>query len=359
MAPASATTTPSTFLERQVDRLSAPRVVASILIIFVLSLAGVGLIGGIPVPRLAGRFWIGRLMHAALFGYLLLAHRFMCQFRDGAIDAFRSLVSWSDEKFDELLAQSSARNSPREWMALVAGAVFGLLLVRPWRARPMPQFQPATGSLQLPGQLARSGPSAWMTLYAILTALLAFGLLGWIIYRALADARLFSDLHRQPLDIDIFDPTPLEPVARMSLSISVALIGATTLPLILTQDPQSLLRPIPLIINVTLIVVAVIVFFLMMASTHRVMAEAKEEKMKLVRDTLSAMFSKLEARTAAGELHDMEALSDSITAWLTYKKQVEEAPEWPYTTDTLRNLLLSTLVPVLAWTAQIIVEYLT
>jgi hypothetical protein len=342
-----------------VDRLSAPRVVASILIVFVLSLAGLGLMGGIPVPRLAGRFWIGRLMHAALFGYLLLAHRFMCQFRDGAIDAFRSLVSWSDEKFDEMLAQSSARNSPREWMALVAGAVFGLLLMGPWRARPMPQLQPATGSLQLPGQLARSGPSGWMTLYAILTALLAFGLLGWIIYRALADARLFSDLHRQPLKIDIFDPTPLEPVARMSLSVSVALIGATTLPLILTQDPQSLLRPIPMIINVTLIVVAVIVFFLMMASTHRVMAEAKEQKLKLVRDTLSEMFQKLEARTAAGELHDMEALSDSITAWLTYKKQVEEAPEWPYTTDTLRNLLISTLVPVVAWTAQIIVEYLT
>ncbi|MFQ5592867.1 MAG: hypothetical protein ACE5HA_01830 [Anaerolineae bacterium] len=359
MAPASATTTQSTILERQVDRLSAPRVVASILIVFVLSLVAIGLMGGVPAPKLAGRFWIGRLMHAALFGYLLLAHRFMQQFRDGAIDAFRSLVTLSDEKFDELLAQSRLRSSPREWVALVAGAGGGLLLVRPWRAPRMSQLPQAPGALQAPALQATPNESTLMVLYAILTAVLAFGLMGWVIYRALAGARLFSDLHRQPLNIDIFDPTPLEPAARMSLSISVALIGATTLPLILTQDPQVLLRPIPMIINGTLVVVAVIVFFLMMASTHRVMAEAKEQKLKLVRDTLSGMFEKLEERTAAGELYDMEALSDSITAWLTYKKQVEEAAEWPYTTETLRNLLISTLVPVLAWTAQIIVEYLT
>lgn len=359
MAPTSTTATRPTFLERQVDRLAAPRVVASILFIFILSLIGVGLMGGIPLPRLAGRFWFGRLLNAALFAYLLLAYRFTRQFRDKAIDAFRSLVTLSDEKFDELLAQSRARSTRREWMGVVAGAVFGLLLMRPWRTPPMPHFQQAPDSVRAPVLLARSSPSTWIMSYAILTNVLAFALLGWIIYRALADARLFSNLHRQPLNIDIFDPTPLEPVARMSLSMSMALIGATTLPLILTQDPRSLLRPMPMIINGTLIAVAIIVFFVMMADTHRVMAEAKEQKLKLVRDTLSEMFEKLETRTAAGEFQGMEALSDSITAWLTYKKQVEEAPEWPYTTDTLRNLLVSTLVPVLAWAAQIIVEYIT
>lgn len=55
----------------------------------------------------------------------------------------------------------------------------------------------------------------------------------------------------------------------------------------------------------------------------------------------------------------MEAFSDAITAWLAYQKVIENAAEWPYTTDMLRNLVASTLLPVAAWVAQMIVELIT
>ena len=54
----------------------------------------------------------------------------------------------------------------------------------------------------------------------------------------------------------------------------------------------------------------------------------------------------------------MDALSDSITAWLACEKRLEDAPAWPYAGDTVRNPLVSTLLSVGTWGAQILVEFL-
>ncbi len=193
-------------------------------------------------------------------------------------------------------------------------------------------------------------------LYAVLAIAVLYGVGSLGIYGALTNTRLISELQRQPLNINIFDPTPLEPVARLSLGISLTLIGGITLALLLFPDPKFLLRPEGILVNGTLIVVAVLVFFLTMGNTHRVMADAKERELKLVRHNLSTMYQELKERTARGELEGMESFSDAITAWLAYQKVIEDAPEWPYTTDLLRNLVVSTFVPILAWAAQILVE---
>ena len=51
----------------------------------------------------------------------------------------------------------------------------------------------------------------------------------------------------------------------------------------------------------------------------------------------------------------MEALLDSFTAWVTYENRVEEVPEWPYTADIGRNLVLSTLLPLAVWLVREVV----
>jgi len=78
-----------------------------------------------------------------------------------------------------------------------------------------------------------------------------------------------------------------------------------------------------------------------------------------VRRSLSLTFEELQERAAQDQLQEMETLSDSITAWLACERRLEQAPEWPYTTDTARNLIVSTLLPVAAWGAQIIVKLIT
>jgi hypothetical protein len=38
-----------------------------------------------------------------------------------------------------------------------------------------------------------------------------------------------------------------------------------------------------------------------------------------------------------------------LSLWRAYEQQVEKLPEWPYTAEIRRNLLLSLLVPLAAY----------
>ena len=59
-----------------------------------------------------------------------------------------------------------------------------------------------------------------------------FGTLGWIVYRAIASTRLSRWLSRQPLDVDIFDITPFEPIGRHSLQLAMVFVGGIILSLV-------------------------------------------------------------------------------------------------------------------------------
>ena len=315
-----------------------PRAIVALGLVLILLLVGAAYLDGI-LRHPSGGFDLWDLEEPTTIVCILLAYRLLEGLGNGAIEAFRPLLAIDDDDFDQLLTGASPLDRRREWLAMGIGVAAGLLLNRPW----------TWGGAHL----------FWFKLWGMLAPILAFGLLGGFIYRSLAYTRLLTELHRQPLDIDILDPTPLEPLARFSLGISLGFIGGTTLRLLFNPDPQELLRIQSLIIYGALILVSVLVFFLGMMSSHRVMAEAKERELKLVRHNLAAMYQGWKEQTAEGRPQDMETLSYAITAGLGYEKRIAEAPEWPYTTGTLRNLIVSTLLPVVAWAAQVIVEFIT
>jgi hypothetical protein len=330
---------PSTFLEKLVDRLSQPHAIFALGLTTILLLVCAAYLDGVLAQLFDAGFWRLNFLGPPITVYLLLVSRFLSRIGNQAVDAFRPVVALDHDEFERLRATAASPKPRREWLAVSLGGLIGFMR-------------------------RRAGPGLlegfrWTTLYVVLTGMLEWGLLGWVVYRTLVNIRLFSKLHRQPLNIDIFDPTPFEPVARMSLGMSLAILGINTLLLLLTPDRTILVSIMGIILHSALILLAVLVFFLAMADTHRVMAEAKEQKLKLVRRNLLVTFQELEERTTTGQLEGMEALSDSITAWLAYEKRIEEAPEWPYTTDTLRNLIVSTLIPIGAWVAQVIVEFIT
>jgi hypothetical protein len=314
-----------------------PRVTVALGVALVLLLFSVEYLAYGALPNPFGREFLERLEEPAVILYTVLAYRFLERLGQDAIQAFRSLLAQDDVDFDQLLARISPIARRREWLAVGIGVVAGLLLNRPWNW----------------------GPNYWWKLWGTLVTVLVFGLIGGIVYRSLAESRLVSVLHLQPLHIDIFDPMPLEPVARFSLGITLTYLGGVTMSVLFNPDPQELLTIKSIIIYGSIILVAVLVFFLGMVSTHRVMAEAKERELAIVRRNLSAGYGEWKVRDANGQMHDMEALSYAITAGLAYEKRIEDAPEWPYTTATLRNLAVSILLPVLAWISQVIVEFVT
>lgn len=317
--------------------LSWPRAVVALGMALVLLLVSIEYLTHGVLLHPFDREFLEHLEEPAVILYTALTYRFLERLGQDAIWAFRPILVDSNVDFDQLLARVSPLNRRREWVAVGIGVVAGLSLNQPWNW----------------------GPSYWWKLWGVLVTVLVFGLIGGIIYRSLAESRLVSALHRQPLHIDIFNPLPLEPVARFSLGISLVYLGGVTMSVLFNPDPQELLSIKSLIIYGSIIMAAVLIFFLTMVSTHRVMAEVKERELALVRRNLSKAYGEWKERNAKGQLQEMEALSYAITAGLAYEKRIEEAPEWPYTTDTLRNLAVSTLLPILAWVAQIIVEFVT
>jgi hypothetical protein len=325
-------------------RLSRPQAAITVGLVLILLLAGAVYLDGLRA-RPFDRYSLSdgwnevrdQLNRPAIIVYILLTYSLVKPSHDRAIEAFRRLLDVDDDGFDRLVAETPPGSRRGEWLALGIGAVAGLVIYRPWNL-PDPLF--------------------WTKWYALLAVTLMYGLIGWIIYVSLGGSQLLAELHRQPLKIDVFDPTPLEPIARLGLGVSLAFIGGITLNVLFDPDPQDLTSVDGLIFYGASMLAAVLVFFLTMMSTHRVMAEAKEQKLKLVRRHLADAFEELQQRAAEAKLQDMDALSDSITAWLAYETRIKKAPTWPYTTDTLRNLLVSTVLPVGARAARIMVEFI-
>jgi hypothetical protein len=266
------------------------------------------------------------MLYPAITVYTLLVLPVLRRLRDDAIKSFRPLVTRDDDDVHRLLAGASLFNRRREWLALGIAAVGATVLSRPWWGYYPPM----------------------LTLHFMGMAALGLGMTGWFIYSSLSGTRLFSDLRCYPLDINVFDLKPLDPIGRWSLGIALALIAGTTLSLLFVTQHVLFLETV--IIYVPLIVAPVSVFFLNMWSTHRVMIEAKERELARVRASMETAYEALNEQASKGEIEDTAALLSSFSAWVTLETRVEAVSEWPYTRSILRSLAASALAPIVVVT---------
>ncbi len=327
--PTKATiSTPSTLLEELVERTRTSSLQVAVVVGLVLILLAVGAayLDGVLIEPFDSALWRNIMLWPAITVYTILILPILRRLRDDAIKSVRPLVTTGDDDFHRLLAGASLFNRRREWLALGMCAVAGVVLSRPW-----------WGYLR-PG----------LTLYLMGTGALGLGMTGWFVYSSLSGTRLFSQLQRYLLDINVFDLKPLEPIGRWSLGIALALIGGTTLSLLLFTQHILILETV--IIYVPLILAPVSVFFLNMWSTHRIMIEAKERELARVRSSLETAYEALNERASKGEIDDTAALLSSFSAWVTVETRVGAVPAWPYTHSILRSLAASALAPIVVVT---------
>ena len=213
-----------------------------------------------------------------------------------------------------------------EWVALIIGAVFWLVLWQPW------------------AESWRSGV-IWLSAYDVFTQLLLFSLLGWLLYSSFSGNRYINRLSRQNLNMDIFDTNMLTPVTRSSLGFTIVFIGGISLNLGF-QTQEDLLMWNNIIVWVILLCFVVLLFFLSMWGTHSMMSRAKRHELDLVQNHLKSATHELRERAAEDSLKGAEELSLTITMWMNYERRVKEAPEWPFNATIIRRLAASTLVPI-------------
>jgi hypothetical protein len=314
-------------------------------LILILFLVGMAYLAGVLADPFDADFWRAGLLYPALIVFILWVQPILRRLRDGAIASFRPLALMDDDDFEQLLAKAPMFNRRIEWLALGSGAVGGLLLLRPWDYSGLSRIWLSLGTRPV-----------WLVLYVLIAGGLWAGLLGLGIYSSLSGMRLFAELQHHRLDINVFDLRPLEPIGRWSLSIALIFVGGSVLSLFFF--PQLALSVEAVVLYGTLILTPVLVFFLNMLSTRQTIVAAKRRHLALVRENLAAASLALEEQAAKGQPEQVEALLDSVGAWVTYEERVKDVPEWPYTADIRRNLVLSTLLPLVVWAIREVVSEL-
>lgn len=263
------------------------------------------------------------LTSPAVILYILLAYYNLGVKSSGAaLRALQQLMGLEHATFSKLLTPE-AMSYRRQWTALGAGIGFGLIMSPPWQT---------------------IAPFTWLNLYLWVNQITMMGLLGFIIYLATAESALINKLQQHPLHFDVFDMTLFEELGRSRFVSTLIMIGGSTLVVIMLPT-RFLMNVFTIALLVGIGLVSVAAFFLNLRSTHRVMLEAKQRELKAVREKMRTLFDDLKA-------HRVVENPETAHVWLLYEKRIQQAPEWPFNTETLRNLIFSVFVPAAAFLAR-------
>ena len=268
------------------------------------------------------RYWRAIFVQPVIIVYILILERVFKRMEVSVIRGLREVVRLSDEEFDQLVERTPTVNLKNELLAILAGAVVGLLVASPWDI-----FQ----------------DFSWLILYLTLINCIMYGLLGWVVYGSISGSRLPVILYRQPLDIDIFNLKPFEPIGWQSLAISLAFMGGITISLLFSDISAGIFTIEFWVVYLIFVMVAVVVFFLNMMPTHRVLSAAKDQEIVVVNRNLLAAYRKMKGLNP-GEA-GTQAAAQELNAWKTCQDLLSETKTWPYSIETLRNLLITVLIP--------------
>lgn len=271
-------------------------------------------------------FWRRFLGPPVIITYILLIYPFMQRLEERAVQAFQTLLPPEEDEKTPII---TAPNRRWEWTAVFLGVIFWLGLERPW--------------LWI---------DQWLDVYASVTTLLMFVLLGWLIYNGISGTRRLNMLSRRHLNIDIFN-TGLVPIARYSMGITFAFIGGISLSLVF-QSIESLLEWQSITIYSILVCVTVLLFFLSMWSTHNVMLGAKKRELAIVETQLEEATRELRETVGQDRAEGIDRLYSAVAAWGIYERRVQEAPEWPYNASILRRFSISVLIPGIVYLIKIL-----
>ena len=278
--------------------------------------------------------WRSLLDGPVLIMYILVVYPFIWRLWWRSVLSLQSLLPIDEGDSHRVEVEVPMPNRRWERVAILIGAAFWLSLWQPW------------------GESWRASVM-WISAYDVVTQTMLFGLLGWLIYSSFTGNQYIRRLSRQHINLDIFDPGVLTPIARSSLGFSVAFIGGISLSLVF-QTPEDLLMWSNITVWVILVCFTVLLFFLSMWGTHSAMAKAKTRHLDLARKHLAGFSHELEDRVAQGQLVGMSDLSSAISALVTYEKRVKEAPTWPFGVDIVRRLAMSVLMPAAVYLMKLI-----
>lgn len=292
-------------------------------LLLVLTPFGVAALDGSWNSILGQGRWRPMLLAPIVIIYILVVSQWMHRSNTVMLAAFRPLVRIDDDGFDHLTRETSRLHPAGEWIALLVGALIGFSLSLTWNV---------------------DAHTIWLKLYVPVSLCLMHSLLAWIIYSSIASTRLVAALHRQPLKIDIWDTTAFESMGRYSLVSSLVFIGGITLGAIFGLDMENIRYWPTWVIYLLLMAVPVVLFFLNMRPTHRLLKSEKDRHLSAVAQKIRLASRGMQSRIARDK--GLGETSVEYTALVAYEARLRAISTWPYNPPMLRTLFLTILAPL-------------
>ena len=321
-------TTDSFIIDRFYDRLPWPRrwsivMIGVILLLIPLALAWLTDVADLFLIMGVSAFRV--FFPAIVITYILIVVQLLQPTREKVARSLRPLLQITDETFVAAVRRVCRPNPVGELVGIAVGVIFFLAIVGP------------------PPRASAESDPYWMSLYYYVASLTMFGAIGWSVYAGIVVSRLTNMLLRQPIEVDIFDVTPLEPIGTQSLYLSLSFVGATVIGI--PSSPYALLSWQNITIFGTLILIAVLVFFLNMYSTHGLLIATKKRQLTVVERRIAQTYQQLLELDASSQ--DIHSVATELNAWALAKHELMLTRTWPYNTEMLRTLLVSVLLPIL------------
>lgn len=301
-------------------------VISIIAIVLFSGLVVTALIEETPIRQLGWDFWRVGLQGPAIIIYILAIYPILTKMGDNAIESIMPWVDMSKEELDELDSKYRVPNRLGELLSLSAGVIFIIVLSQPWRATY--EFN-----------------TIFTDIFLYIIEIILFGLLGLLIYYGFHNSRYLTRINKK-LKLDIFSVDALAPIARWSLSISLAFMGGIIISIIF-QTIDNLRQWQIILIYIILVISTVAIFFISLWSTHVTIAKVKRRELAFVHNKLAQACRKLMQN--AGENNRVDVSSNTfhyeVAAWALYERLIRETKEWPYNAGIIGRLVLSIVSP--------------
>jgi hypothetical protein len=286
-----------------------------------LLLAGLiitAIVSDTPFSKLGWNFWRVGLQGPAIIIYILIIYPILTKMGDNAVE---SIIPWVDLSPEELARLDSKYRVPsRLWesISLSTGIVVILILSQPWR-----------GAIKLDN------------IFLFITEMIMFGLLSLLIYYGFHNARYMTYINKR-LKLDLFNMDALAPIARWSLSISLAFIGGIALSIIF-QNIDNLKQWQVILIYIIIIISTVAMFFISLWSTHLAIMKVKKHELAIVQEKYTQACRKMMQQTPMANNIDRtnSTIFNEVAAWALYERRIRETKEWPYNAGIIRQLIIS------------------
>jgi hypothetical protein len=279
--------------------------------------------------------WRVFLLPPTIIIYIWLVSPLMARMGDNVIESFRPLIQMDDDSFDRMIQDASRVDPLHEWIAFGIGVILGII-----------------SALSTDFDQGIS----WSKSYWLISSSLMYGVLAWAIFVSISSTRLNAALHRQPMHFDILNPTPFEVIGRQSLLLALVFIGGITLSLLFTFQDANLSSPEFWLVNLLLVLFVVLIFFLSMRPTYKLLLAEKKRRLEPVQRHINLACQDLVQHLEQGL--NPGNLSGEINALEVYEQRLLSARTWPYNTSILRTLFFSILIPLGSILARLAVDLL-